>query len=338
MTRRMAALVPLGALLVAMWAVRLPYYAEGPGPARDVEPLIRIDGATTYPSGGHFILTSVSFRYLNAFGAIHAWLDSNESIVSESSLVAPGETQQQADQRAVSDMDQSKIDAAIVVLSKVDRYPRSHGRDVLVEGYATSRTTGLPDPACPAYGRLFPGDVIRSVHGTETPSVEAFRRVLDALPAPEPITIRGTAGGAAFRVTLTRRRCAGSPRPLIGIVTEPTFPFPVTISSGDIGGPSAGLMWALGLYDLLTPGDLTGGRTVAGTGVILPDGRIFPIGGVEKKVAAAKASGARVFLVPAGENHDDAKKVAGDLTLVPVRTFDDALRYLLAHGGSDAER
>jgi PDZ domain-containing protein len=117
-------------------------------------------------------------------------------------------------------------------------------------------------------------------------------------------------------------------RPILGILAVDNFPFPVTISVSDIGGPSAGLMWALGLDDLLTPGDLTGGRTVAGTGEIFPDGTVGPIGGVENKVAAAKGAGATVFLVPAGENYRDARAVAGDLRLVPVHSFQDALDFL----------
>jgi Lon-like protease len=334
MSRKLAALVPIGALLVAMWAVRLPYYSEGPGPAKDVEPLISVHSHPTYPSAGHFILTSVSFLDLNSFGAIRAWLDPNLSIVPQSTLVFPGETQQQANQRAVSDMDQSKIDAAIVVLSRLAGYPKNHGRGVLVEEYPILRETGLPDPRCPATDRLFPGDVIESVNGTRTPTPSALTRALDGIPPSARVTIHGHAGGQAFTVTLRRRPCADSKRPLIGIDTGPTFPFRISISSGDIGGPSAGLMWALGLYDLLTPGDLTGDRVVAGTGQIEPTGRIDPIGGVQKKVAAARAVGAKVFLVPAGDNYRDARKVSGDITLVPVRTFADALNYLRAHGGS----
>jgi Lon-like protease len=334
MTRKLAAIVPIGALLVAMWAVRLPYYSEGPGPAKDVEPLISVGTKQTFPSAGHFILTSVSFLTLNTFGAIAAWLDPNKSIVPQSALIAPGETQQQANQRAVSDMDQSKIDAAIVVLSRLAGYPKNHGRGVLVEGYPILRETGYPDQRCPATGRLFPGDVIDSVNGTPTPSVQALNHVLDAIPVSKPVTIHGAAGGQAFNVTVRRRPCADSKRPLIGIDTEPTFPFHISISSGDIGGPSAGLMWALGLYDVLTPGDLTGGRIVAGTGEIEPNGQILPIGGVQKKVAAARAAGATVFLVPAGQNYRDARKVAGDITLVPVKSFGQALDYLRAHGGS----
>ena len=334
MSRKLAVVFPIGALLVAMWAVRLPYYAEGPGPAKDVEPLIHVRSQQTFPSAGHFILTSVSFAGLNSFGAIDAWLDPNKSIVPQGALVAPGETQQQADQRAVSDMDQSKIDAAVVVLSKLGDYPRDHAPGVLVESNAVSPTTHLEDETCPAYGKLFPGDVLQKVNGQPVSSATGFRRQLDAIPAGKPVTINGSTDGKPFTVTIRRRPCAGSKTPLLGIVTYPTFPFPISISSGDIGGPSAGLMWALGLYDLLTPGDLTGNRVVAGTGEILPNGTIYPIGGVEKKVAAAKASGAQVFLVPAGDNYRAARKVASGLTLVSVKTFQQALSYLLAHGGS----
>ena len=123
----------------------------------------------------------------------------------------------------------------------------------------------------------------------------------------------------------------------MGITTVPNFPFPITISSGDIGGPSAGLMWALGLYDLLTPGDLTGGRTIAGTGQIEPDGTIDPIGGVQQKIAAARAAGATVFLLPR-RNLADAREVARGLPLVPVDRFQDALAYLQSGAGESGNR
>jgi PDZ domain-containing protein len=273
------AAAPLAALLLSLYAVSLPYFAEGPGPAREVTPLIHVRGHQVFASDGRFILTAVNVLHVNMFQLIGAWLDPTRDLVPESFFIAPGETEQQADQRATSQMDQSKIDASIVVLSKLAGYPGEHRPGVLVEA------VGLD---CPATGHLFVGDLLRSVNGTR----------------------------------------------ILGILAVDNFPFPVTISVGDIGGPSAGLMWALGLYDLLTPGDLTGGRTVAGTGEIFPDGTVGPIGGVENKVAAAKGAGAEVFLVPAGENYRDSRAVAGDLTLVPVHSFQDALRYLQGRQGS----
>jgi PDZ domain-containing protein len=316
--RKLLVVFPLGALAIALWTVRLPYFSQGPGPAKDVEPLIRVSGHQAFPSAGHFILTSVSFVQLNVFETIGAWLDPARSIVSESAFVFPGETQQQASQRAISEMDQSKIDATAFVLSRVAGYPKAHRTGILVESVVAG---------CPADGRLFPGDRIGWMNGRPILSLQDFQRRLRSIPVATPIRLRGTAGGSRFIERVIRRRCGDSKRPLIGISPIPTFPFRVSISSGDIGGPSAGLMWALGLYDLLTPGDLTGGRTIAGTGTISGDGTVGPIGGVRDKVAAAKAAGATTFLVPVG-NYAEARGAAGDLKLVPIRTFGQALRYL----------
>jgi PDZ domain-containing protein len=135
------------------------------------------------------------------------------------------------------------------------------------------------------------------------------------------------ADGEIEDVAVTRHRCAGSERPLVGIEVVEPFPYDISFESGDIGGPSAGLMWALGLYDLLTEGELTGGRVVAGTGTIDTTGAVGPIGGIEQKVEAAERAGAEVFLVPR-ENFHAAQGVADDLQLVPVGSFEEALAYL----------
>ncbi len=328
MSRRVFALIPIAALVVALLVVPLPYYSEGPGPAREVEPLIHVTGPTRYQSEGKFVLTSVSFLPLTLSGLVNAWLDPAQTVLPESALVFPGETQQHADQRAVSEMDQSKIDATYVVLSRLEDYPKRRGPGVLVESIPET----APGETCPADGRLFPGDLIQRVNGREIGGEQDFERVIRAIPATAPVTFRVSAGGQTTHVVLTRRPCGGSKRPLIGISTVPNFPFDVSISSGDIGGPSAGTMWALGMYDLLTPGDLTGGRTIAGTGTIAPDGTIGPIGGVQNKIVAAERAGADVFLVPRGQNYLDARKVAGDLPLVPISSFQDALSYLRHRG------
>jgi PDZ domain-containing protein len=301
-----------------MWSVTLPYYEESPGPAKDVEPLIRIEDHRTFPSGGHFILTSVSFSAVNVFEAIAAWLDPHRSVVGESAFIAPGETPEQADRRAVSEMDQSKIDAAAVVLSRLIDYPTRHGHGVLVEA---------TDPDLPAWNHLFPGDVIVSVAGRPTPDVPSLNKVARDLKAGQEVRFELLVDGNRETVRLAPMHVEGESEPKFGFVPLPAFPFPVTISSGDIGGPSAGMMWALGLYDLLTPGDLTGGETVAGTGVIGLDGRVGPIGGVQQKILAAEQAGARAFLVPQG-NLSEARGVADDIKLVSVERLGDALRFL----------
>jgi PDZ domain-containing protein len=154
-------------------------------------------------------------------------------------------------------------------------------------------------------------------------------RALDAAPVSDPITFQVRAGGEPSTVTLTRERCDPRvKRPLVGINLIDAFPFGVQISSGDVGGPSAGLMFALGLYDLLTPGDLTGGKVIAGTGTIDPDGNVGPIGGIRDKVVAAERAGAQLFLVPA-DNMDELRGVdTGTMRLVAVSSFEDALDAL----------
>lgn len=316
--RKPAILVPVAALAVVLGSVSLPAYSVGPGPVREVGSRIDVSGAEVYPSEGRYVLTSVLVERVTAFEAVAAWLDGDRSVVSERSILAPGETDEEGGRRAISQMDQSKIDAIYVVLSALTAYPEDHGPGVLVESVVDG---------CPAEGWLYPGDVIESVDGTTIRDVEHFAEVLDAAEAGRSLRFSVDADGETEQVTLTPRVCGGAPRPLLGVRPVATFPFVVGISSDEIGGPSAGLMWALGLYDLLTPGDLTGGRTVAGTGAIDLDGRVTPIGGIEQKIIAARRAGVDVFLVPEA-NLETARRAAGGLEIVSVSTLDQALDYL----------
>jgi PDZ domain-containing protein len=303
--------------------VYLPYYALGPGPARPVAPLIRFDERTRFESEGRFILTSVRFDQLTAVGIVAAWLDPDRSIVEREEVFAPGQSAEEERRRSISQMDQSKLDAAYVVLDELTRYPQEHGDGVLIESVVEG---------CAADGELYPGDLVRSIDGAEVDSVADARRAIRAVPSGQRLTFDVTVDGEPETITLLREPCGGSERPLVGVSMIESFPFGVRISSGDIGGPSAGLTWALGLYDLLTPGDLTGGRTIAGTGALGIDGRVYPIGGVDEKVLAASEAGARVLLLPQG-NLDEAMRLGErGVEIVPVRTFDEALAYLQGNG------
>ena len=284
-----AVFLPLAALVFAAGTVFLPYYAIGPGPARNVEPLIRFEDRPRYESDGRFILTSVRFDQLTALGVLGAWLDPDRTIVPRSDVYAPGESIEQERVRATSQMDTSKLDAASVVLEELTDYPREHGDGVLVESVVEG---------CAADGELFPGDRILTIDGREVDSYRQASRAIQAVPSGRALTFDVTVDGEPETVRLVREPCGGREEPLVGVSMINSFPFDVQIASGDIGGPSAGLMWALGLYDLLTPGDLTGGATIAGTGEIALDGTVFPIGGIEEKVVAAADAGATAFLVP----------------------------------------
>jgi len=317
--RRLLYLAPVVLLLGLGGSVFPPYYSLGPGPARDVEPLISVDGATRYPSDGRFVLTSVVFRQLNGFGLLGAWLDPDRSVVARERVYPSGQTVEVERERAISQMDQSKLDATYVALSEVTGYPKEHGEGVLVEGVVSE---------CAADGELFPGDLILRIDGTSVNTVREASKAIGAASSGSRLTFDVTVDGEPETVRLTREPCGGSEDPLVGVSLINSFPIGVQMSSGGIGGSSAGLMWALGLYDLLTPGDLADGRTIAGTGTIGVDGRVFPIAGIGEKLAAAAHAGATVFLVPKGNL--EAAQRSGDrgMHLVLVGTFEDALAYL----------
>jgi Lon-like protease len=304
-------------LLGAAW-IRLPYYAEGPGPAREVVPLISVKGRPTYDSG-RFIMTTVSYRQLTGILALLAWIDPDQKVVDQRVLYPDGQTVAEEQQRSLSQMDSSKIAATSVVLSTLTDYPKDHGEGVLIETVYQN---------CPAEGELFAGDVVDSIDGTPVRDVEEASDVIDGVAAGDPLRFHVSAAGEEHDVTVTRGDCPGAGRPVVGISMVNDFPFDVEISSGDVGGPSAGLMWGLGLYDLLTPGDLTDGRLIAGTGTMLVDGTVGPIGGIADKIVAARRAGAQVFLVPK-DNLEQATTVdTGDLELIPVESFDQALEAL----------
>ena len=308
--------------LVALFAlayVRLPYYSVGPGPAREVAPLIDVQGHQRFASAGRLIMTTVKWYQVTPLQAMVAWADPHQSVVSKSLLYPPGQDVSAEQRRAISQMDQSKIDASIVVLTELEDYPRTHGTGALIE---------QTFPGCPADGELFTGDLILAIDGESVDSRKEASTLIGGAPPREPLDFRVRAAGETHEVEVAKRRCAGSEDPLVGVSLVDNFPFPIEISSGDVGGPSAGLMFSLGLYDLLTPDDLTAGRTIAGTGTIGPDGKVGPIGGITDKVVAAERVGASVFLVPSQNWDDLAGFDTGEMRLIRVANFDDAVEAL----------
>jgi PDZ domain-containing protein len=315
---RLVYLLPVVTLLFILSLIRLPYFVFRPGPAQDVETLIHVSQHQTYPSQGHLLLTSVSYFQPNVYQVLRAWLDSTEAVVPQKDVLAPGQSQDQEFKQALSQMDTSKIDAAVVALTRYAGYPEKHGRGLLVEAAF---------PNTPAEGKIFTGDVITAVDGRSVNDPDQLGSMIKAAGVGHALTFTIEAGGKTRRVSVAPANVRGVDHPVIGVSLVNNFPFPLTIDSGNIGGPSAGLMWTLGLVDLLTPGDLTGGRTVAGTGEITLEGKVLPIGGVEEKVVAAERSGATIFFVPV-KDAPAARAVAHKIILVPVSTYLDAIAYL----------
>lgn len=317
--RRFVIIVPLAAIALAAITLYLPWYALGPGPARAVQPLIRFEDRQRFESEGRFVMTTVHYAQLTGVQLVFAWLDPHRSVVPRSDLYPPGEDVEREHERSISQMDSSKLDASVVVLREVSGYPKEHGEGVLVERVVEG---------CAADGRLYPGDRILEIDGQEVDTSRQASRAIRSAPSGATLTFDVSVDGEPETVRLVREPCGGRPEPLVGVSLINSFPFDVSISSGDVGGSSAGLMWALGLYDLLTPGDLTGGRTIAGTGVMGLDGTVLPIDGIGSKIVAAADAGATVFLLPQ-DNEAAARAVEAEgLEVVPVGSFDDALAYL----------
>lgn len=312
-------LVVVVALIVAAAWVPIPYFSEGPGPARDVLPRIAYEDRPRYDPTGTLQLTTVRYRQLTPLLALAAWLDDTQTIVHEDVVYPTDVPVDVVEQRGISQMDQSKIAATVVALHALEHYPRTHGEGALIAG---------TEPKCPADGKLFPGDIITAVDGTAVRSASQASRLFDAIPVDHPLHLDLDVDGTTEQATFTRAPCGPDDKPLVGISMIDPFPFPVTISSGDIGGPSAGLMWALGLYELLTPNNLTDGRTIAGTGEISTDGTVYPIGGIRDKVVAAERAGATIFLAPTDNMAELDGVDTGDMHVIAVATFDDALRAL----------
>jgi PDZ domain-containing protein len=313
--------VPSAALAICLYAVRLPLYVEGPGPARDVLHRIDIDGTTTYQPQGRLLFTTVNLGPANLYDAVRAGFDPEYQVVPEE-LVLGGLTEKQYDRLAVSQMDASKIAAVVSALELLTDYPREHGPGVVV--YDTV-------PGAPAHGRLLPGDLISAVDGVPIDDRHELTEAIDGAGVGTALEVRVEPVEGSREPETVRLRTVPSEdgEPIIGIVPVANFPFEVSIQSGDVGGPSAGLMWALGVTDLLTPGDLGGGRTVAGTGAIDLGGGVHAIGGVRAKILAAERAGAEVFLVPWG-NIAEARGAGQDIQVAPVATLAEAVDHLEA--------
>jgi PDZ domain-containing protein len=311
------------AIILAGLYIQIPYYSLGPGPARDVSKLVSVSGQRVYPSNGLFFLTtvSVSTRPLTLFDALAGWLDPAVAVVKRDVVVEPGLTDAQQDEFNSLDMERSKYSAIVAALHAV--------------GIATPPVSGVRVVAVargfPAEGVLRPGDLILALDAVAVRDVVALIKMLDAKPVGSTFSFKVLRGGQQVSGSLRtiRSPVAGEGgRPVIGAALAPAFHLPViTVDSLNIGGPSAGLAFALTIADVLTPEDLTRGHRIAVTGTIELDGTVGPVGGVAFKVVAAEREGADVFLVPK-EELAEAKAAAKKARVIGVGTLQEAIAAL----------
>jgi Lon-like protease len=332
MSHRLITLIIAGAcvlvgLIIAALAP-VPYVALTPGPtlntlgSPDGQPLIQILGRRTYPTTGNLNMVTVSYSGgpgtgFNIFDALGAWLTPDDAVVPESEIFSPGQSQQQVVQQDTQEMVGSQQDATAAALCYLNIPFQT-----IDKIQATVKGT-------PAYGVLKAGDVIKAVDGTPvTCRSNVVTMIRDRKPGA-PVTLTVDRGGATKVIRLTTKDVGGEP--VVGVeLASPSyvFPFTVKIYIQNIGGPSAGMMFALGIIDKLSNDNLTGGRFIAGTGEIEPNGAVEPIGGIQQKMAGARDAGATIFLTPAANCPNTTGAIPAGLRLVKVSTLAGAVTAL----------
>jgi len=306
--------------------VPVPYVILGPGPTLNTlgkdssgHPLITISGHASYPVSGHLNMVTVSYQgcqgnRFNIFTALVAWLNPHQAVVPESEICPAGQTQKQTQEQDTQQMTSSQQTATAAALTEL-HIPYQVAVGQVERGY-------------PAYGVLKAGDVITAVDGTPVTSQSSLTGLIRVHPAGSILTVTVRRDGGTRQLQVRTRQSGG--QPVMGVAIAFKFPFQVKISVGDIGGPSAGMMFSLGIIDKLTKLDLTAGRFIAGTGEIEPGGKVDPIGGIQQKMVGARNAGATIFLTPAANCADTKGAVPAGLRLVKVSTLNQAVTYLEA--------
>jgi PDZ domain-containing protein len=318
--------------VIASSFITLPYYVIAPGSARPVDDLVRsTDRSKLYPHQGDVLFATLTEYRARPIDAVHSWFNGNIDLIPEKRILGNNTPQDlnKVDQAAMTD---SKDTAVAVAMRRIGIKELGSGIqiDSVVDGSA-------------AVGHLSAGDVVIAMDGKPTLLRDDLVASIGSHKPGEKstLTVRGKSGTTRTE-TVTYGATKDDPtRAFLGVTSEtkdPRFdvPYTVSIDSGSVVGPSAGLAFTLELIDSLTPGELTGGQKVAVTGTISPDGTVGPVGGVIQKTAAVKAAGAKYFLVPPDEFKDASAHAGHGLQVVQVTTLQDALDFLGKHGGDIA--
>ena len=320
--------------------IPVPYAIISPGPATDVlgsrvasdgtsTPRIVIEKATTYPTTGALDFTTVSVRGgpgypVNIVDVLSAWIDPARDVLPVDEVFPPQATKEQVAEENRLEMSASQQEAAAVALRAL--------------GYSLPQEVriGAIPAGSPSEGQLKVGDVLVSIGGVASTDPDAVRAAVQKVTVGDTVEVVVTRDGAQVTARPGTRKAADG-RTVLGIVLTPSYklPFPVTIDAGNVGGPSAGLMFSLGVYDKLTEGAMTGGVKIAGTGTISDNGDVGPIGGIRQKVIGAQRAGATYFLAPADNCAELNDAVPEGITVVKVESFEVARSAVVAIGKGD---
>jgi PDZ domain-containing protein len=290
-----------------------------PDPARPVEPLVHVTGEQDRPGAGGIYMVDIIVRKASLLEKYFPGIHDGATLVPADVYNPQDLPERIQRQQGLAEMSSSQRIAAAVAL-------RELGYKVTADGVVVSAV----DVGAPADGVLEPDDVIVGANGKDIASPEDLSQVMSDVKPGETVTLRIERDGAEQTVQVgTKASDDNPPRALMGIIIEPKLELPVdiTIDTGEIGGPSAGLAFTLDIIDELGPTDIDHGEKVVATGEIALDGSVHEIGGIEQKTIGARKAGADVFLVP-DANAEGARKYADGLRIVPVSNLDEALHAL----------
>jgi PDZ domain-containing protein len=329
----------LGVTVVAF--IPSSYVIEKPGPVFDtlsevtvdgeLVPLIDIPDETTYPTEGtlDMLTVTVSGNREQRAGWLEiaaAWLDPSKAVVPLDSVYPEGVTLEQSNTRSQVDMVNSQKQAIAAALTEL-------GYDL-----PTTLTVAETQPDSPADGVLEAGDIIQTVNGVSFADVSELQAEVAANGVEKAAAVSVLRDDEAMEFSIVPQlSAAASPVPILGITVgnDYEFPFDVNIQLQNVGGPSAGMMFALGIIDKLTPGALNGGENVAGTGTINAAGEVGPIGGIRQKLYGALDAGADYFLAPVDNCNEVVDHIPDGLTVYSTATLEQSLDALKAIESGD---
>jgi PDZ domain-containing protein len=311
-----------GLLLVValvLWLTPSNEYIFLPDPAHPVAPYVTVAGHKPPAGPGGIYFVDIQVRKATLLERLLPQVRDGGEIVPADAVNSPGQSDSQRRQADIREMSTSQqIAAAVAEKAAGYKVPTTYS-GALVDGVY---------PGLPAVGKIEPTDVIVAVDGSPVRKIGDLRRLI-AAHASAPLRIGLRRGSSLSQVTLRAVRRAG--RPVIGVQVEQAasvhLPVPVKINLGKVGGPSAGLAFALDVLQTLGR-DVDRGYKVAATGQIELDGSVTSIGGAAQKAIGVRRAGVDVFLVPAGDNARDAKRHAGNVRVIAVQSFQQALQVL----------
>jgi Lon-like protease len=322
-------------LVAACTFITLPYYVSTPGSAQELKPFVQVEGGDQ--DEGDLMLVTISMGKANVFRYLSTFFNKYNHLYTEEEIVGKDGSHEEYNYRQDYMMKTSQNAAVAVAYNKAGKKVEYIHNGVVIFHVVE----GMP-----AYGKLKLGDKIKKVDGQEMKTAQTFIDYVGSKKAGETITITYDREKKEETISLTLQTMKDDPkRAGIGVSigddrtlkVDPT----IKIDAKEIGGPSAGMMFTLEIYNQLVPEDITKGHRIAGTGTINEKGEVGPIGGADQKLLAAEKAGATVFFAPAikpevegKSNYDEAVAAAKDtgakIEVVPVNTLDDALNYLEA--------